>query len=282
MIGGGTSADANIISGNGTGVVISDLGKDNFVEGNKIGTDASGKAKLPNAGDGIDVEDGVSLSAILNNVISGNKVNGVAIFGSTTSDNVLTGNMIGTTADGSAALPNGSNGVLIANDSSGNTIGGNAAPFANVISGNDQSGVAISFGASGNTIKGNLIGVNKADTKSLGHQVNGVVVSGNASGNYVGTISAGVGIGNVISGNSQDGVGVFTGANDNFVLANQIGTDKTGMLKIGNSNDGIAIIAADDNQVGSGTPGGSNVISGNGQDGVFISDNSTGNTVREI
>jgi len=280
VIGGGGAADANVISGNGTGVVITAAGEDNFVEGNMIGTNAGGTGKIANTHDGIDIENGSSLNGVLNNVISGNKGDGVAIFGNGTTGNVLTNNMIGTSADGSAALPNGNDGVELSNDCSGNTIGGTSAAFANVISGNDQFGVAIDSGASGNRVQGNLIGVNKADTKSLGHQQIGVDIYDQATGNFVGTTSAETAAGNVISGNSEDGVGIFNGSTGNFVLANQIGTDQTGMNMIANGQYGVDIdSSADDNHVGSGTDLGVNIISGNGAEGVFIGDDSSDNTV---
>ncbi len=283
VIGGSLSTDANTISGNGTGVVLNEVNGvfgDNFIEGNMIGTNAAGTARIPNDADGVDIENGADLNAVFNNVISGNKANGVALFGIGTTGNVLTGNMVGTNANGSAALPNGSDGVDISDQASGNTLGGSGAANANVISGNDVYGVAIDFGATDNTVAGNLIGVNQADTQSLGHQQIGVGIYGNANANYVGTTSAEGAIGNVISGNTQDGVGIFNEANGNFVQANEIGTDQTGMVKIGNGQNGVYIEAgADDNHVGSGTVLGTNIISGNGLDGVYIADNSAGNTV---
>jgi len=282
FIGGSLPADANIISGNGTGVVLSaDSGYGgNFVQGNMIGTDAAGTAKIPNGADGVDIENGANQNTVSNNVIAGNKQNGVAIFGADTTLNVLTGNMIGTNANGSAALPNGNDGVDISNEASGNTVGGSGAANANVISGNDVYGVAIDFGADSNTVAGNLIGVNQADTKSLGHQQIGVGIYGDANTNYLYIISAEAAIGNVISGNTQDGVGIFNESDGNIVQANEIGTDQTGMIEIGNGQDGVSIEAgADDNHVGSGTTSGTNIISGNGLDGVDIADYSTGNTV---
>ena len=60
----------------------------------------------------------------------------------TGSDNVVTGNDIGTTAGGNAALGNLNDGVLI-QGASGNTIGGGSALAGNVISGNAYQGIAL-------------------------------------------------------------------------------------------------------------------------------------------
>jgi hypothetical protein len=289
FIGGSTSADANTISSNDTGVVISDA-SDIYIENNRIGTNAAGTAALGNFDDGLDIEGGSDLNQVLDNVISGNALDGVFISGTNTTLNVLTGNMIGTNAKGSAALPNGSDGVEISRNASGNTIGGAGAAGADVISGNGEDGVAIDMGATNNLVADDLIGVNLADTQSLKHQKIGVDIYGGATGNYIGTVdgegAAGVVtgavgvIGNVISGNSQDGVAIFNESNGNSVQANEIGTDQTGTLKIGNGEDGVDIdSASDNNQIGTGTTAGTNVISGNGQDGVFIGAACTGNSV---
>ena len=133
------------------------------IQGNFIGTDASGHAALANGGNGILIEDGSSDNTIGGaaagdgNVISGNGNGpGVQIIGS--SGNVVQGNLIGTDASGTTALGN-QYGVYITG-SSDNTIGGAAAGAGNVISGNIRDGVFI-LGDS-NSVQGNYIGVDKS------------------------------------------------------------------------------------------------------------------------
>ena len=54
-IGGTSAAAANVISGNGDGILISDSDS-SLVEGNLIGTNAAGTIKVPNLGDGVFVD----------------------------------------------------------------------------------------------------------------------------------------------------------------------------------------------------------------------------------
>jgi titin len=81
------------------------------VEGNRIGTDADGTSALPNSV-GINISESATNNMIGGttsgsaNLISGNVQSGVSISQQGTSNNVVEGNRIGTTADGTAALPN--------------------------------------------------------------------------------------------------------------------------------------------------------------------------------
>jgi hypothetical protein len=74
------------------------------------------------------------------NVISGNLLDGIFLTGGA-SGNLVQGNLIGLSAAGTNALPNGFNGISISGASS-NTIGGSVAAARNVISGNALNGVA--------------------------------------------------------------------------------------------------------------------------------------------
>ena len=92
------------------------------------------------------------------------------------------------------------------------------------------------------------------------------------SGNTVGGTASGAG--NVISGNSNNGVefnDADDDATDNVVVGNFIGTDSTGKLAIANLNDGVKIDpGVSGNTIGGTTSGTRNVISGNTNDGVEI------------
>jgi titin len=109
---------------------------------------------------------------------------------------------------------------------------------------------------------------------------NGVAISGGASGNMIGGASAAPV--NVISGNTNDGV-LITGAGTdaNLVQGNYIGTNKAGAAAIPNRNNGVEIAnTAVGNTIGGTTPAPSNLISGNGNDGVLIAGaNTTKNVV---
>ena len=136
-IGGSAAGAGNVISGNtmdgiqitGTGLgpygqATSDQG--NFILGNFIGTDATGKASIPNGGNGVDL-----IGSATNNIIGGSAPG--------------SGNLIAN---------NKQNGVLI---DPGSGTGNNT--IANIIQSNGGAGVRINTGA-GNRISQNSISGN--------------------------------------------------------------------------------------------------------------------------
>ncbi|HJQ27060.1 MAG TPA: C25 family cysteine peptidase [Blastocatellia bacterium] len=161
-IGGTAAAARNIISGNlSTGVRIFNTGTTaNLVQGNIIGLDVAGTADLGNGFDGVDVGDTAASNTIggttaaARNIISGNNLDGIAIFGTAT-QNLVQGNFIGTDLSGTAGPGNSLQGVLIS-DATSNTIGGAAAGAGNVIGFNGGVGVEVDSGTS-NTIRANSI-----------------------------------------------------------------------------------------------------------------------------
>lgn len=75
--------------------------------------------------------------------------------------------------------------------------------------------------------------------------------------------------------------GIFLGTNGgNVIEGNFIGTDVTGSVDLGNAAGGVPIFDASGNTIGGTTAGAGNVISGNGDYGVGIFDNSTSNLVQ--
>jgi hypothetical protein len=118
----------------------------------------------------------------------------------------------------------------------------------------------------GNKIQGNFVGTDPTGTTSSSDDsVEGVkVVSG--FNNVIGGATRDAR--NIISGNRQ-GVIVSNGSN-NSIQGNYIGTDKSGKLSLGNVLSGVSILSSN-NTVGGPTAGAGNVISGNRDDGVFIS-----------
>ena len=65
-----------------------------------------------------------------------------------------------------------------------------------------------------------------------------------------------------------------------MVQGNLIGTDASGKAAIGNLNSGVVIANAMDNVIGGTTPDAGNIISGNGQDGLFVALAATGNLIQ--
>jgi hypothetical protein len=122
---------------------------------------------------------------------------------------------------------------------------------------------------------GNFIGTNETGTAPLGNTI-GVLIEQSSSGNTIGGLDPETGgdatpaAGNVISGNSTAGVEITgAGTSNNTVLGNDIGTDRSGSVAIGNGT-GIFISNSSSNTIGGADPGAGNVISGNTANGIEI------------
>jgi hypothetical protein len=243
LIGGSAAGAGNVISGQtGTlaaGVLI--VGEDtsgNKVQGNRIGTNAAGDTALGNQigvwfysdasanfagtdGDGVgDATEG--------NLISGNTGTGVYLQ-SNADNNVIAGNLIGTSLTGDYSIPNDT-GIRIFEDhsSNGTRIGTNADGTSddlerNVISGNTNVNVFIA-GANGTVVAGNYIGTNGTGDFEVGNTTYGVVISNGSFGTRVGTNADGINDDeerNVIAGYSGYGISIGNpGTTANTVAGN--------------------------------------------------------------
>jgi RHS repeat-associated protein len=212
LIGGTAPGAGNVIVGEGIaavtiedlvnydyyGVVINEGASNNVVQGNFIGTDASGMNALLNNGT---LTDGVGIFGTRNattgnliggltpgagNVISGWTADGVQINGATASNNIVQGNFIGVAADGVTALGNAANGVDM-------------------------------YGANSNWISGNVIGNNGTSGAAgvfLFYATNNLVISNTIYSNMVSGVTMIAGP-NVISENSiygNGGLGIDNGS----------------------------------------------------------------------
>ena len=276
---------SNLISGNKfIGLYISGNGANsNTVIGNFIGTDVSGKLRLANTTAGVTIY-GCNNNQIggrnpgNGNVISGNLQDGIYLTNSF--QNIIQGNLIGLSALGTNAIANGYDGITI-NGSSGNTIGGSASGARNIISGNTNYGIAIvQTNDSLNVVAGNYIGTDVNGQWAIPNQFSGIRVQGCT--NTIGGTK--VGSGNIISGNAQLGVwliGTNGSAMGNLVAGNLIGLDYTGTNALANGNAGVGITSASTNQIGGTSSAARNVISGNGNYGMFlINAGTTGNVIQ--
>ena len=178
------------------------------------------------------------------------------------SNNLIHGNYIGTDVGGTAALGNGTG---IAIDGNNNRIGTRNPRARNLISGNVANGIEIE--GDGNVVQGNFIGTDKNGTTSLGNGSDGVCTtqSGSPENNRIGGIARGAG--NLISGNTANGISLF-GVGD-IVQGNFIGTDKTGTVALGNSENGV-LVHGDNISIGGPTRRARNIISANGANGIKI------------
>jgi hypothetical protein len=291
---GGTSGTArNVISGNfSEGLRIQGLGASwNVVEGNFIGTDASGTSAVPNGWTGLTIFSGATSNTIggtslgARNILSGNSSYGMVVSDPGTSGNLIEGNYFGLSTSGTAPLPNYT-GVLIGSSATSNTLGGVAALARNILSGNNGSGVELSYSATANFIQGNYIGTDPTGANAIANGGEGIYMHNGASANFIGGTAAGAG--NVISANTFRGIYAYgTNTSYNLIQGNFIGTAANGTSALGNNWDGIVFFdGASSNVVGLSTSGSGsgNTIAFNGFTGVYVgSDNtdlSVGDTIR--
>ncbi len=269
LAGGQSTVQGLVISGfSGAGIVIEGPGGD-LVQANQVGTDPSGTRAQPN-GVGIEVV-GCSSNTIggasvgMGNLISGNLGAGVEVVRSTqdSTNNLIAGNLIGTTANGSAPLGNQGNGILI-EGASGNIIGGDGSSAGNVVSANLENGIDLASAATATLISGNLIGTTANGLQALGNQDDGILLESATSNTIGGTTASD---GNVISGNLGNGVETLAPSTGNIFEANDIGTDRTGTQELGNLGNGISL-GSSQNSVGGLDSGAGNTIAYNGTGSV--------------
>jgi titin len=208
-----------------------------LIQGNYIGTDASGTQPLGNGSDGInvgDVNDTIGgTTAGAGNVISANGGSGISVdYGAGYA--LVQGNLIGTDKTGTKPLGNTLGGVTAVYFA--NTIGGTAAGAGNVIAANGGDGIVLGgVYAIANLIQGNFIGTDTTGAKNLGNAGHGVDVQvyGNSIG---GTVR---GAGNTIAFNGEAGVAVVDNANEVPILSNAIYANHR--LGIDLNDDGVTL-----------------------------------------
>jgi Right handed beta helix region/Matrixin len=324
LIGGTTAAARNIISattGSPLGLNDSRLSGNAIagwdgdkIEGNFIGTDATGTKPLGNV---------VGVRAGDSDVVAGNLIDASTAFGINAGTGVtVQGNFMGTDVMGTTIANPGPDGNLGSADDlplgntvainigPGGTIGGIITGQGNLISGND-GGIALSN--SKNLVQGNFIGTDVTGKFSLGNHT-GISFFGGpdntgGSNNTIGgtTLEAR----NVISGNN--GALFFNGGSNNLIQGNLIGTEVTGTTVLGpgwregglnpgfvlrppvpvtirTTDGGTSILSGtgeavdlepgcDNNTIGGTVSGAGNVIGYNQAIGVLVRDDTTANQV---
>lgn len=220
----------------------------------------------------------------LSNVISGNGLNGIALYGAT--DNLISMNFVGTDARGLVDLGNRVNGVLVSSGSSRNLIGGEATggnnptqnkfvrpPQGNLISGNNAHGVLINNGSTANQLSGNYIGTDAHGLTPIANSGDGVAIEF-ANGNSL--------IGcrepqdpfvffNVIGGNQGNGLRVFN-SNHTTIQANFFGLGSDNNTPLGNAGNGVVIEGNSTTTTFGGVIPLGNVVATNRQNGIVVRD----------
>jgi hypothetical protein len=221
VIGGLTPADRNLLAGNTGEEAFLEGGTGHLVQGNLVGTDASGTRRLP----GFVSHIGITVSAAnvtvggttdeARNVLSGENAYGIIAGPGTT----IRGNFIGTDVSGTIPLGNTA-GIEIS--AANVTVGGSAAGAGNVIaaSAGDLPSVAggiffFGAGGAGAVIQGNFIGTDPTGTINLGNHSYGiyeppgnVTIGGTApgEGNVIAFNGGGAGIRIIGGGSNGNGI----------------------------------------------------------------------------
>jgi hypothetical protein len=298
-------AERNVISGNLSAGIELNSESGTQVAGNYIGTDATGETAVGNGQVGILVDPSgnvASASLVIGmsgseknpagarNVIAGNPF-GISVAASFV---MVSGNYIGTDAQGEAALGNGTGLIIFVSFGSSpilpshsvvGVVPGRTGPAGrNVISGN---GTGVKVLASGDTlIAGNYIGTDATGSSALPNTGDGIDLLGGTD-NVVGGLVPG--LGNVISGNQGNGVtieaqfdpqgqSIVSLAVRTHVEGNTIGLTAGGDAALGNGGNGVSVLdGAIDTVVGAAETFGRNVIADN-RHGVFITGPDTART----
>ena len=230
-----------------------------IIQGNFIGTNAAGTVALPNVREGINDRAGDTTiggtTSGAGNVISGNDAEGIVTTAGFAPD-LIEGNLIGTNAAGTAAIPNLGGGIVVDVTA---VIGGTGPGAGNVISGNLSNGISIA--TSGVVVEGNLIGTDATGNSAIPNQNDGIDLVG--SFNTIGGTTAGAR--NLISGNRVHGVEIFGDTTGNLVQGNSIGTNLAGSGPLGNAESGLYIKGVRSNAtIGGEAAGAGNTIAYNG------------------
>lgn len=300
-IGGQSSADGNLISGNnGIGVVIenspasgnglsSGVGvrvlagaNGNVIAGNYIGTNSAGTAGLGNVSDGISIAGNSTL--VLTNVVSGNEVTGIRVISSR--NTVIQGNYVGTDQSGVFGIGNAGIGLLVGNFADGTTIGGPDANEGNIIAGNGGDGVHDAGTNTSTMMAWNKVGENingeQLPNGGKGASLNGtgdVIANNFFSYNPDGGLDL-TGDNNIVSSNTVDDNGgegiVLHSGNEDHIYLNLIYNNGGDGLFL---DTGVINARADFNQIGVDQNGNA---AGNAGNGVVINDSGNdfgGNTI---
>jgi parallel beta-helix repeat protein len=290
LIGGTGPDDANVVSGNvEIGVFITGGSSNNLVQGNFVGTDATGNSPFGNQ-IGVQVTGDPGTSAednrVVGNTLSGNREFGVFV-GQFESGTKVQRNRIGTNASGTAAVGNGvgspdccAGGVRIGDGAMDVTVGGPSPSERNVISGNDEVGVGV-IGSTRILVQGNFIGTNADGTAAIPN-----ARTREAGVRFFTRVTNSSIRGNLISGNGRDGVSFSAAPGEstrgNTIEGNRIGTNAGGNAALPNGGFGIFFTSGgvSKNTIGGTTAATRNVVSGNGGSGILLFDHTSANTVR--
>ena len=271
-IGGSAPGAGNLVSGNQEGIFLGSGGT--IVQGNLVGTDASGLSALGNRSNGIWIEGTNNLiggsSPGAGNVISANSI-GIRIQSPSAYGNIVAGNLIGTDKTGTRALGQNPAGIFINGGASHTAIGDGSVGSRNVIAGNSD-GIWLASNPGPTSILGNYFGTDVSGTSVLSGDETNIIIA-DSSNVTVGS----PGNGNLF-GVSNIGVKVQGSSTGNTIQANRFGENGGHSLVRGISTIGVYLVA-NGNTVGGTAPGTGNAVVGMTRAGVEVDPPWTGNSI---
>jgi hypothetical protein len=249
IIGGGSKAERNIISGNGNAPGENGIGIINCnghtIQGNFCGTTVTGLAAIGNFDTGISLTNSSGntiggASYMQRNVSSGNLIFGLYL--GNVDNTILTGNYFGVDSTGNSSLGNLSHGVHAdlgcdLNSWNSNVAGGNGGIGMDLLS------------VTNNTFYNNYLGLGIDGITDVGNSTIGFRFGASSTNNIVGGTAAGQR--NYMSGNGDHGM-MFDGqSTSNIVKNNYVGSDITGLIPVPNNGIGLMLLdGASNNTIG--------------------------------
>ena len=179
-IGGPSAADRNLISNMSQGAIILDVfsgSTGHLIQGNFIGTDRTGTLSLAQVS-AVGMSN-TNNAQVLNNLISGNPGGGLDTLNVTPNTLIIRGNLIGTQADGTSALPNGNFGGINLRISNA-AVGGSGAGEPNTIAFNNGPGIWTRLNSNSNPLVQNVIYGNTLQGITLQDAVPGIPLPNDA------------------------------------------------------------------------------------------------------
>ncbi len=257
----------DLVSGNTAGGISLESGSSNLVRASLIGTDTTGSSAIGNGSFGINIlgETGTTIGVAgfgAGNDVAGNTGPGITISDST--NTVVANTVVGMNKGATAAIPNTLDGILVANTSTGTTIGGTSPSLGNFISGNGDNGVDVELGSTGTVIEKTHIGSDVTGLLGIANGQNGIQFN-QTSGQV---------LFDSIVDDGQSGV-LLEGGSGTLITGSYIGDVAAGTH--GNAADGVFVFGSNNNTIGGASAG--NVISSNGQYGVTVENGSKNNLI---
>lgn len=295
-IGGVTAGTRNVISDNFNGVLVTGARSiGNLVHGNYVGSDPEGIRVIGNEANGILVTRNNAVGGADSTLVAGNLVvghdSGIRVVNST--DTKVFNNWVGLTYTGLAKDAMGTSaGNTVGIDVIGahNTlVGGAEEAWGNTVAASTKAGIVVTADATDTHVETNFVGTDPTGTATVdwmgqptGGAKAGIMVLPDNEGDAPERTTIGGPkdtYANVSAGHLV-GVAVIGGVKGVTIQRNLVGTDAPGFAALPNEV-GVAIGTDEQHQdspedVHVGTPGHGNVISGNTQGGVLVTDETRG------